>query len=67
VHGQGQRGEDLTAGGAERGPRIPGVHLVTMARYEEGLEAEIAFTPISIAPSTSSAVCSSCEAVNSTR
>jgi 2,3-bisphosphoglycerate-independent phosphoglycerate mutase len=35
-------------GGWERGPRIPGVHLVTMARYEEGLEAEIAFAPMDV-------------------
>jgi 2,3-bisphosphoglycerate-independent phosphoglycerate mutase len=35
-------------GGWERGPRIPGLHLVTMARYEEGLEAEIAFAPMDV-------------------
>jgi 2,3-bisphosphoglycerate-independent phosphoglycerate mutase len=35
-------------GGWERGPRIPGVHLVTMARYEEGLESEIAFAPMDV-------------------
>jgi 2,3-bisphosphoglycerate-independent phosphoglycerate mutase len=35
-------------GGWERGPRIPGIHLVTMARYEEGLEAEIAFAPMDV-------------------
>jgi len=35
-------------GGWERGPRSPGVHLVTMARYEEGLEAEIAFAPMDV-------------------
>ena len=35
-------------GGWERGPRIPGVHLVTMARYEDGLEAEVAFAPMDV-------------------
>jgi 2,3-bisphosphoglycerate-independent phosphoglycerate mutase len=35
-------------GGWQRGSRIPGVHLVTMARYEEGLEAEIAFPPMDV-------------------
>jgi 2,3-bisphosphoglycerate-independent phosphoglycerate mutase len=35
-------------GGWERGPRISCVHLVTMARYEEGLEAEIAFAPMDV-------------------
>src|SRR5918993_1371701 len=35
-------------GGWERGPRIPGVHLVTLARYEEGLESEIAFAPMDV-------------------
>jgi 2,3-bisphosphoglycerate-independent phosphoglycerate mutase len=35
-------------GGWERGPRLSGVHLVTMARYEEGLEAEIAFAPMDV-------------------
>jgi 2,3-bisphosphoglycerate-independent phosphoglycerate mutase len=35
-------------GGWERGPRVPRLHLVTMARYEEGLEAEIAFAPMDV-------------------
>ena len=35
-------------GGWQRGPRLPDVHLVTMARYEEGLEAEIAFAPMDV-------------------
>jgi 2,3-bisphosphoglycerate-independent phosphoglycerate mutase len=35
-------------GGWERGPRIPDLHLVTMSRYEEGLEAEIAFPPMDV-------------------
>src|SRR5918995_2850666 len=30
-----------TFGGWERGPRVLGLLLVTMARYEEGLEAEV--------------------------
>jgi 2,3-bisphosphoglycerate-independent phosphoglycerate mutase len=35
-------------GGWDRGPRIPGLHLVTMARYEDGLEAEVAFAPMDV-------------------
>src|SRR5215210_12326 len=35
-------------GGWERGPRVPGLHLVTMARYEDGLEAEVAFPPMDV-------------------
>jgi 2,3-bisphosphoglycerate-independent phosphoglycerate mutase len=35
-------------GGWERGLRIPGLHLVTMARYEDGLEAEVAFAPMDV-------------------
>jgi 2,3-bisphosphoglycerate-independent phosphoglycerate mutase len=35
-------------GGWQRGPRIPGIHLVTLARYEEGLAAEIAFPPMDV-------------------
>jgi 2,3-bisphosphoglycerate-independent phosphoglycerate mutase len=35
-------------GGWERGPRIPGLYLVTMARYEDGLEAEVAFAPMDV-------------------
>ncbi len=35
-------------GGWERGPRLPGLHLVTLSRYEEGLEAEIAFSPMDV-------------------
>jgi 2,3-bisphosphoglycerate-independent phosphoglycerate mutase len=35
-------------GGWQRGPRIPGLHLVTMARYEDGLEAEVAFAPMDV-------------------
>ena len=38
----------VTFGGWERGPRLPGLHLVTLARYEEGLEAEIAFPPMDV-------------------
>ena len=35
-------------GGWERGPHLPGLHLVTLSRYEEGLEAEIAFPPMDV-------------------
>jgi 2,3-bisphosphoglycerate-independent phosphoglycerate mutase len=35
-------------GGWQRGPRIPSLHLVTMARYEDGLEAEVAFAPMDV-------------------
>ena len=35
-------------GGWERGPRLPGLHLVTLSRYEEGLDAEIAFAPMDV-------------------
>ncbi len=35
-------------GGWERGPRIPELHLVTLSRYEEGLEAEIAFPSMDV-------------------
>ncbi len=35
-------------GGWERGPRIPDLHLVTLSRYEEGLQAEIAFPPMDV-------------------
>jgi 2,3-bisphosphoglycerate-independent phosphoglycerate mutase len=35
-------------GGWERGPRVPGLLLVTMARYEDGLEAEVAFAPMDV-------------------
>ena len=35
-------------GGWERGPRLPDFHLVTMSRYEEGLEAEVAFAPMDV-------------------
>ena len=34
--------------GWERGPRIRDLHLVTLARYEEGLEAEVAFAPMDV-------------------
>jgi 2,3-bisphosphoglycerate-independent phosphoglycerate mutase len=35
-------------GGWERGARVPGLQLVTMARYEDGLEAEVAFAPMDV-------------------
>jgi 2,3-bisphosphoglycerate-independent phosphoglycerate mutase len=35
-------------GGWERGPRLPDLHLVTLARYEEGLPAEVAFAPMDV-------------------
>jgi 2,3-bisphosphoglycerate-independent phosphoglycerate mutase len=35
-------------GGWERGPRLPDLHLVTLSRYEEGLDAEIAFAPMDV-------------------
>jgi 2,3-bisphosphoglycerate-independent phosphoglycerate mutase len=35
-------------GGWERGPRLPGLHLVTLSRYEEGLDADIAFAPMDV-------------------
>ena len=35
-------------GGWERGPRIPDLHLVTLARYEEGLEADVAIPPMDV-------------------
>jgi 2,3-bisphosphoglycerate-independent phosphoglycerate mutase len=35
-------------GGWERGPRVPGLLLVTMARYEDGLDAEVAFAPMDV-------------------
>ncbi|MGH2617725.1 MAG: 2,3-bisphosphoglycerate-independent phosphoglycerate mutase, partial [Thermomicrobiales bacterium] len=35
-------------GGWERGPRIPGLRLVTLSRYEEGLAAEVAFPPMDV-------------------
>lgn len=35
-------------GGWERGPRLPGLHLVTLSRYEAGLDAEIAFAPMDV-------------------
>jgi 2,3-bisphosphoglycerate-independent phosphoglycerate mutase len=34
--------------GWERGPRLPGLHLVTMARYEEGLPVAVAFAPMDV-------------------
>ena len=34
--------------GWERGPRLPGLHLVTLARYEESLPAEVAFPPMDV-------------------
>lgn len=34
--------------GWERGPRIPGLHLVTLARYEADLPAEVAFPPMDV-------------------
>jgi 2,3-bisphosphoglycerate-independent phosphoglycerate mutase len=34
--------------GWERGPRIPDLHLVTMARYEAGLPAAVAFAPMDV-------------------
>ena len=37
-----------TFGGWERGSRLPGLHLVTLSRYEEGLEAEIAFPSMDV-------------------
>jgi 2,3-bisphosphoglycerate-independent phosphoglycerate mutase len=39
-------GEDFT--GWERGPRLPGLHLVTLARYEESLPAAVAFPPMDV-------------------
>jgi 2,3-bisphosphoglycerate-independent phosphoglycerate mutase len=38
--------EDFT--GWARGPRLPGLHLVTLARYEESLPAEVAFPPMDV-------------------
>jgi 2,3-bisphosphoglycerate-independent phosphoglycerate mutase len=35
-------------GGWERGPRLPDLHLVTLSRYEEGLDAEVAFAPMDV-------------------
>jgi 2,3-bisphosphoglycerate-independent phosphoglycerate mutase len=35
-------------GGWQRGQRIPGLKFVTMARYEDGLEAEVAFAPMDV-------------------
>jgi 2,3-bisphosphoglycerate-independent phosphoglycerate mutase len=35
-------------GGWERGPRIPDLHLVTLARYEDGLPADVAFPPMDV-------------------
>jgi 2,3-bisphosphoglycerate-independent phosphoglycerate mutase len=35
-------------GGWQRGPRVRDLHLVTMARYEEGLEAKVAFAPMDV-------------------
>lgn len=34
--------------GWERGPRLPGLHLVTLSRYEESLPAEVAFPPMDV-------------------
>ncbi|MCA9864282.1 MAG: 2,3-bisphosphoglycerate-independent phosphoglycerate mutase [Thermomicrobiales bacterium] len=34
--------------GWERGPRLPGLYLATMARYEESLPAEVAFPPMDV-------------------
>ncbi|MCA9877850.1 MAG: 2,3-bisphosphoglycerate-independent phosphoglycerate mutase, partial [Thermomicrobiales bacterium] len=34
--------------GWERGPRLPGLHLVTLSRYEEGLPATVAFPPMDV-------------------
>ena len=34
--------------GWDRGPRVPGLHLVTMARYEGGLPAAVAFAPMDV-------------------
>ncbi|MFT4037512.1 MAG: 2,3-bisphosphoglycerate-independent phosphoglycerate mutase [Thermomicrobiales bacterium] len=39
-------GEHFT--GWERGPRLPGLHLVTLARYEESLPAAVAFPPMDV-------------------
>ena len=35
-------------GGWERGPRLADLNLVTMARYEDGLEADVAFAPMDV-------------------
>ncbi|MDQ3226437.1 MAG: 2,3-bisphosphoglycerate-independent phosphoglycerate mutase, partial [Chloroflexota bacterium] len=49
------RGRQLSAalvgdafGGWERGPRLAGLHFVTLSRYEEALEAPIAFAPMDV-------------------
>ena len=34
--------------GWDRGPRLPGLHLVTLARYEEHLPADVAFPPMDV-------------------